>query len=435
MSRNSTTAWKALLFVAVALAAGYVSGAGLLGQMPNPNPEKDADFRFRPDHERQELRGKKSSYRLWEDQEGVPVYTGASQNLYKIELKPWKRLGPGVTGAYVDLEGAGALVNAIVWEIAPGAQTKPERHLFEEQLLVLTGEAGETHLWQSDPAKKVVIPWKRGTVFSPPINTHHLFINKGKTPARIVAVTDLPLKIDIFRSADFIYNTNYNFTDRYNGQSDYFDPENSKDYSNNNSHALSVVNLIRDAWGWRLFHAGQGYGDIDRHFLLSDNTMTGHIEGWPVGAYERAHKHGPSSTIVHLGGHGYTLLWPANIGTNRPWQDGKADKVQRVDWEEGIILIPDIQWYHQHFATGPEHAKFIKLGSTPGNERYKVTTNVLQGGEDTQISFADEDPYVRELFEKELQKTGKKIIMPSREELIKLEKQEKSGRMPATNQQ
>jgi quercetin dioxygenase-like cupin family protein len=422
MSRPSTAAWKSLSFVIVALIVGLVSGVGLSSQMPNLNPEKDADFRFRPDTERKALRATKSSYRHWQDQEGVPVYTGSAQNLYKIELKPWKRLGPGVTGAYVDLEGAGALVNAVVWEIAPGAQTKPERHLFEEQLLVLTGEAGESQIWQSDPAKKVTFPWKRGTVFSPPLNTYHTFINKGKTPARIVAVTDLPLKIDQFRNADFIYNTNYNFTDRYNGQPDYFDPENSKDFSNNGgAHAMSVVNMIRDVWGWRLFHAGQGYGDIDRHFILSDNTMTGHIEGWPVGAYERAHKHGPSSTIVHLGGHGYTLLWPGNLGTDRPWQDGKADKVQKVEWEEGTILIPDIQMYHQHFATGPEHAKFIKLGSSPGNTKYDITTDVLYGGERHMILFKDEDPYVRQLFEKELAKTGKKIIMPPVEELIKME--------------
>jgi len=421
MSRPSNKTWKTPVFVAVALSIGLVSGVGLSSQMPNLNPEKDADFRFRPDTERKTLRATKSSYRHWQDQEGVPVYTGSAQNLYKIALKPWKRLGPGVTGAYVDLEGAGALVNAVVWEIAPGAQTKPERHLFEEQLLVLTGEAGEAQIWQSDPAKKVSIPFKRGTVFSPPLNTNHLFINKGKTPARFVAVTDLPLKIDQFRNPDFIYNDNYNFTDRYNGQADYFDPENSKDYSNTGAHAMSVVNLIRDAWGWRLFHAGQGYGDIDRHFILSDNTMTGHIEGWPVGAYERAHKHGPSSTIVHLGGHGYTLLWPNNLGTTKPWQDGKGDKVEKVDWEEGTILIPNIQVYHQHFATGPEHAKFIKLGSSPGNTKYDITTDVLYGGERHMILFKDEDPYVRTLFEKELAKTGKKIIMPPIEELIKME--------------
>ena len=37
------------------------------------------------------------------------------------------------------------------------------------------------------------------------------------------------------------------------------------------------------------------------------------------------------------------------------------------------------------------------------------------------ILFKDEDPYVRDLFEKELAAKGAKIAMPSREELSKLE--------------
>jgi hypothetical protein len=61
----------------------------------------------------------------------------------------------------VNLDGAGALTNDIVWEIAVGAQTRPERHLFEEQLIVLRGE-GETHIWQGDPTKKAVISWEPG---------------------------------------------------------------------------------------------------------------------------------------------------------------------------------------------------------------------------------------------------------------------------------
>ena len=421
--------WKLFVAIALALMVGAVGGARLSSQSRQLS-DADKDYRFRPDHEREALRGDKlSPYLQYQRREGVPSYKGDAQNVYEVALKPWKRLGPGVQGCFINLDGAGALVDMMVWEIPPGVTTTAERHLFEEQLLVVRGE-GETRIWQAgNPSKKVTIPWKRGTVFSPPLNTVHEHVNKGKEPARMVLVTDAPLRMDTFRNLDFIFNTNYDFTDRYNNQPDYFDPENTKDYSPILGHSLSITNIIRDAWTWRLFHAGQGYGDIDRHYILSDNTMTGHVEGWAVGAYQRAHKHGPSSTIVHLGGNGYSLVWPGDLGTDQPWKDGKADKVKRVDWKEGTVVIPGIQHYHQHFATGPQHAKFIKLGSTPGNEKYAVTTNVLQGGEDRMILFKDEDPHVRELFEKELAKTGAKIIMPSHEELIKLEK---DGRIPAT---
>jgi quercetin dioxygenase-like cupin family protein len=408
-----------------------VSGVAIVGQ--GPRQDADADFRFRPDHERQDLRGDgQSAYRRFQAQEGIPVYGGMSTNLYTVKLGPWKRLGPGVTGAYINLDGAGALVDVPIWEMAAGAQTRPERHVFEEQVIVLRGE-GETHIWQTDEAKKVVVPWRRGTVFSPPLNTWHRHINKGKEPARIAAVTDLPLKLDIFRNPEFVFNNNFNFTDRYNGQPDYFDPEKSADYSPKLAHSLSIVNLIRDAWTWRLFHAGQGYGDIDRHFLLSDNSMTGHIEAWPVGAYQRAHRHGPAATLIHLGGRGYSLMWPVEELGTTPWKDGKGDKVTRVDWEEGTLLIPPIQWYHQHFALGPQNAKFIMLGSTPSNEKYRITTRVLSQGEGHMILFRDEDPYVRQLFEKEMARIGAKVVMPPAKELMALEadcKSDQSGALP-----
>ena len=387
-----------------------------------------ADYPFRPDHERLGLRGE-SSYTKFQEQEGIPVYTGFSIDVYQVELKPWKRQGSGILGAYIDLDGAGSLVNAFCLEIPPGGETKPTRHLFEEQLLILSG-AGETHIWQSDPSKKIVVPWREGTVFAPPLNTWHQHFNKGQESARMVAVTDLPLKIDLFRNVDFIFDTNFDFTDRYSGQANYFDPENSRDYAPMaRSHSLSIVNLVRDAWTWRLFHAGQGYGDIDRHFVLSDNTMTGHIEQFPVGTYERAHRHGPSSTIVLLSGTGYSLMWPTSLGLT-PWEDGNDDQIKRVDWKKGIMVIPPIQWFHQHFNNGSEPARFIKLGGSPGNELYPMTTQVLEGGVRLTILFRNEDFYVRDLFEKELAKHGDKIQMPPREELIDMER--KSGDGPLT---
>lgn len=415
---------SALTFV---LLMAFAAIGAQSGQQEDRYDPKE-DYRFRPDHEREGLRGK-SAYRLFQEQENIPIYTGFAVDVYEVKLAPWKRMGNGVTGAYINLDGAGAVVDAFCLEMEMGAQTNAVRHLFEEQLLILDGE-GETHIWQSDPEKKVVIPWKRGTVFSPPLNTWHQHFNKGNSPARLVTVTDLPLKLDLFRNPDFIFNSSYNFTDRYAGEADYFDPENSRDFAPMpDSHSLSIVNLVRNAWTWRLFHAGQGYGDVDRHFVLSDNTMTGHVEQFPVGTYERAHRHGPSSTIVLLNGTGYSLMWPSSIGTT-PWKDGKEDQVKRVNWGTGTMVVPPVQWFHQHFNNGSEPARFIKLGGTPGNELYPMTGRILEGGERFTILFRMEDSYVRTLFEEELAEHDAKIQMPSREELIELEK--KSGYGPLT---
>jgi len=61
------------------------------------------------------------------------------------------------------------------------------------------------------------------------------------------------------------------------------------------------------------------------------------------------------------------------------------------------------------------------LGGPPGNDKYGVTAEGLTTGRNTMVLFKDEDPYVRELFAKELAKKGAKIEMPSREELSKME--------------
>src|SRR5712691_13188570 len=55
----------------------------------------------------------------------------------KVELKPWKRVG--ALGAYIFLEGTAGKVDAWVAQLPPGTQTIPERHIFEEQILVLSG--------------------------------------------------------------------------------------------------------------------------------------------------------------------------------------------------------------------------------------------------------------------------------------------------------
>jgi oxalate decarboxylase/phosphoglucose isomerase-like protein (cupin superfamily) len=395
--------------------------AGLFGQ------EGEEGYPFRPESEYQEMGT--TAYKKFLDQEGIPVYTGWAANLYEIELAPWKRQGPGISGAYVFLEGTGGLIDNSVMEIPVEGKTKPEHHLFEEQILILRGE-GEAHFWQKDPADKVVVRFKRGTVFAPPLNTWHQFINTGVQPVRLVSETDLPLKIDIFHNADFMFNSQYEFTDRYAGQSDYFDPENAKTYGPTpEHHSLSIVNLVRDAWTWRLFHAGQGFGDIDRHILMSNNVMPAHIEQFPTGTYERAHSHGPGAAIVLLDGNGYTLLWHASNGRS-PWKDGKGDQVVRVDWKEGVLFVPPTRWFHQHFNTGQTPTRFIMLGSRPGNELYKMTAKEIfmrEGEGSYMIMFHEQDPYVTGLFEEELAKHGAKSRMPAMNKLVALEKMTGEG--------
>src|SRR5712691_12998446 len=84
-----------------------------------------------------------SPYRQFLKKEGIPVYEGGVIDVNKVELKPWKRVG--ALGAYIFLEGTAGTVDAWVCEIPPGGQTTAERHIFEEQVLVLSGK-GQTQV-------------------------------------------------------------------------------------------------------------------------------------------------------------------------------------------------------------------------------------------------------------------------------------------------
>src|SRR3989441_12748408 len=95
-----------------------------------------------------------SPYRQFLKKEGIPVYEGGFIDVNKLELKPWKRVG--ALGAYIFLEGTAGTVDAWVCEIPPGGQTTAERHIFEEQILILSGK-GRTQVWQRDPSDMITL--------------------------------------------------------------------------------------------------------------------------------------------------------------------------------------------------------------------------------------------------------------------------------------
>lgn len=214
----------------------------------------------------------------------------------------------------------------------------------------------------------------------------------------------------------------HDFAKRYSGQPNYFDPEISRDYPPADDHALSIVNLVRNAFTTELFSSGQGVGDQCRHYVLSDNTMGAHIEEFPVGTYERAHRHGPGASIILLDGTGYTLMWPKDLGM-RPYAEGKGDQVLQLDWQEGSLIVPPEQWYHQHFNSGKTMARFIKLGTPIGNRVYRVTSKIFQDDSGHLIKYGDEDPGIREMFVEALKKNGASLQMPSIAELAEMERE------------
>ena len=358
-----------------------------------------------------------SPYRQFLKKEGIPVYEGGFIDVNKLELKPWKRVG--ALGAYIFLEGTAGTVDAWVCEIPPGGQTTAERHIFEEQILVLSGK-GRTQVWQRDPSDMITLEWEKGAVFPSPLNTWHRHINTGKDPVRMVAITNAPLLIDMFRHPDFIFDNDYVFTERFDGRKDYFSAKPAAFYPTvprqrrpvyvQGHHSYTIVNYAPNVWKSELHPAGQGVEDYDTHYAMARNTMALHVEQFPTGTYERCHRHGPGSTIILLDGSGFSMMWPHEIGTT-PFKDGKQQQVKQFDWKEGTLVVPPLQWFHQHFNSGNTPARFVKLGGW-NNDLYPITTTLVSDPGRTEIDYPDEDPRVRQIFAERLTAAGGQFKMP-----------------------
>src|SRR5215510_2978897 len=260
-------------------------------------------FRAEPFSER-------TPYEQWMASEGVPVHKGYHiPDVRAVEVKPWARFG--TNAALFDLEGAEATDGAYVLEITPGASTKPVRFMFEESIFVLGGE-GETTVWHENRPKQT-FKWQKGTLFSPPLNTWRTHKTTGRAPARLISVMDLLLTMDLYHNADFIFNNDFVFRDRYDNQPDYFTVNESKmkiagsaaTFGEGEKGAVGVLDtgLIPDINGIQLFVAkSRGLKNKSAEVILSDNSMQSHVSEFETGTYKRAHRHGPGSHVLVLGG-------------------------------------------------------------------------------------------------------------------------------------
>jgi hypothetical protein len=86
------------------------------------------------------------------------------------------------------------------------------------------------------------------------------------------------------------------------------------------------------------------------------------------------------------------------------WEQGKPRI--RFDWKPGSLVVPPNMWFHQHFNTGKESARYFAVRSR-GSRKF-IHAKVL-GGEP--IEYRDEDPGIRRIFEEELANGGLKSQM------------------------
>lgn len=333
---------------------------------------------------------KETPYTRWIATEGLDIISAHYiPDLHVVDLKPWARRGGN--GVYINHEASRTSNDCYVCEIPPGKQLEPQRQLFEELIYVLNGR-GSTAVW-NDAGQRVTFEWQAGALFAIPLNAYCQHFNaSGKDAARFVAVTNGPAVINLYEDIDFIYNTKYDFKNRFSGEPDYFDNKGEQ------KGLLLDTNFVADSINLPLISAkerGAGGGHI--RFNMAKGSMNSHISQFPIGTYKKAHCHGPGAHVIMMSGTGYSLMW----------QEGEEPR--RYDWKDGTMIVPPNMWYHQHFNTGGTPARYlafkhevVSIRNAQGVPKAWISQRV--GGD--QIDYADESPVVRNLFAGALAKIG-----------------------------
>jgi hypothetical protein len=311
------------------------------------------------------------------------------RNLNSVELKPWARRGGNAV--FINHDASRTSNDCFVMEIPAGGKLVPQRQLFEETVLILSGR-GSTTVW-NDTGDRVTFEWGAGAIFGIPLNAKYQHFNgSGKDPARFVSVTNMPPLMNIYEDPEFIFNTEFDFPGRFSGEPDYFADQGEQ------TGLMMETNFVSDAVNLPLMEAkerGAGGGHI--RFQLAKSSMNSHISQFPIGTYKKCHRHGPGAHVIILSGEGYSLMWP------------EGEEPTRYDWEVGSMIVPPNMWFHQHFNTGTTPARYlafkyegVAIRNAQGVPKAWISSRI--GGD--QIDYADESEEIRSTFAGELSKYG-----------------------------
>lgn len=367
-----------------------------------------------------------TDYDRFMEADGIPVYRGLGlRRAQDLPLEDWPRMGG--RGSYIQLHGTEGKWGAYVVEVPAAGALNPEKHIYEEIFFVLDGR-GTTEVWQ-EGGKRHVFEWQKGSLFSIPVNAMHRIVNATNAPALLLAGTTAPNLMDLIGNTDFIFNCPYNFSDRFSPDADFYRPSDDIEPDPIRGLAMRKSNLLPDIVNCDLpldNRRSPGYRRVEP--FMTGNKFYLWVGQHETGRYSKAHAHTSAAILICVKGSGYTYTWPESCGPT-PWKDGHADKVQRIDYEQGgmVSAAPGgARWYHQHFNTsnepfrltawfGPHHPSLV-TGLRPGQKQTDYTAmDLTEGG--TAIPYWMEDPFLREEFEATIARNGGTSRMePSRYE-------------------
>ena len=332
--------------------------------------------------------GSGTPYDHWRDAQKIPVHRSFYiEDLTTLETELWSDLG--ARAAFVELDGAGDNTAAYVVNLAADETTSWRKHTWEEIVYVASGQ-GLTEV--RGPKGVSVARWGPGAVFPVPLNQSYR--HSAVTDETVLyCVNNAPPIMNLFHHDGFLFDNPFEFDDRYDGSESYYSGD-GRFWRHQTGAVIWETNFVPDVVHIdlpELAHRGAKGRNI--MFQFAEHTLRPHVSEFPVGSYKKAHRHGPGAQIVLLAGVGYSLLWRDDFS-----------KATKVDWKPNSVFVPPNLWWHQHFNTGTEPARYLAIHM--GGKKYRFDHSYERDGEDRrsggdQIEYDDQDPRVHEMFSAE----------------------------------
>lgn len=342
------------------------------------------------------------SYRVWTRGEGVPIVEDFAVDLRTIEVRPWDRLG--LNGAIVNVAGRGDFLDMWLLEIPAGGQGAPQHHLFEAVAYVISGR-GSTVI--ETPNGEHTFEWGPKSMFALPLNApYQLFNGSGQEPARVALTTAAPISFNLYKNADFLFGMDFSFTERVSGPAEYFTGVGTQITYHHGGldHHTWETNFVPDLELFTELRPQEHRGKASKTimFMMAEGVLHAHMSDIPKGIYKKAHRHMGGTHIYPVTGLGYSLLW----------YEGETER-KRIDWCHGYVYSPPDNMYHQHFNLTGQPARYFAVKM--GNVKYPVTNRMTSqfaassaqiAERKTQIEYENEDPAIRALYLRELERAG-----------------------------
>lgn len=358
-----------------------------------------------------------TTHEQWVESLGLPIHRGYYvEDVSKVEVGWWQERG--CNAAFLQMVGFEEIgLETKVISIPAGKATLSWRFALDDIFYVVEGR-GLATVWQGGEGGRKTFEWQKHSMFVIPRHSFCQLSNaQGDKPATLVSYNQFPFALRAVGDPDFFFNNPY-IAHQAALTEDFYSEAKVVPKGGRGAVNTWYGNFFPDMKAWDKLEPWRGRGAGGYHldfFFPNAAPLFGHMSVFPARTYKNAHYHGAGAYILIPDGEGYSVIWEKGHDVSK---EGIV-----APWHEGSCFAP--QMYHQHFNVGAAPARYLVLQRSGGRdveepesrrafERAKYTESAAERdeGSSNQIEYPDEDPWIRQTFEKELAKKGLTSLMP-----------------------